>query len=1060
MTAIATGTQRPEPEAREREEGSIPSVLAIVVTHNGRSWIRDCLVSLAVQTYPLLDVLVVDDASVDSRVEPPLKRVVKRHLRNRRWGYLRTARPLGFGGAINWALSRVRTDADVLLFIHDDAALDPDSVERMMERLLADDITAVVGPKIVSWDDPQRLEEVGMAADRFGYPYKGLEEGEIDLGQHDTPGEVFYVTSTCMLVRHDVFKQMRGWDSRLRAFAEDLDLCWRARLMGLVVRLEPRARARHAIALATSQRPSPFKPQRYYIRRNRLRTVFKNASTIRLLGLVPQFILLTLAEMLGFIVLRQPGEIFNLARALGWNLVHIPQTLAERRRVQKDRRISDLKLRRLTVRQTKRLRFYIAHQRDRLEEGWGRRAEVLAARGTQAKVLGSQLKGWLGVALFFSVVALLIGFRHVWWSPQAAVGELLPYPENGTALWQAFLSPWRAVGLGQPGDAPAALALLGIFPVATFGAAGAAQKILVLALGILAFKGAYNLVSDLVDRTGRVAAGSIYMLGAVGYVGLREGALGALVFGAAAPFVLHSMVRLGGWARPPGWRPTRSLAAVALGAAISAAFVPGSLLLYLLVAVLVGGIRGLFVQGERALAGVILSVTGLLAGWALLLPWSLHWFSDGGPLDLLRSAPTSSAYAASFAEHGMASVVLGQTPEGRVLFGLALPLLGLIAVLAGRGARRRLALALWAVIVMMGWVITLMSSGSLKPLVASPTEAGVLVSACFAGLVGLSVGAFRLDLPRRGFGWVHWTTLGGFATAIFLVVAGLGPAVLSGSWAPGRGSGRENSEIVAQIRSLLAAEASAAGRYRALWVGHRWAPPVRSVMRPVGDTFVTGSRGQVMSDQFERVTSRGWSRLRAVIDSVERGDTDRAGALLGAFNVHYIVMQRGEVDEGWLDQRDLAIVRAEPDYLVLENETFLPRAGLYDTMPSFVRAIDEADPTLARSDDELGLDSLDSKSSANYEDPQAVGPGVAFLAESADPAWEGQFRDEVIDKTPSVWGNAFEVPSGEGKLEVQYPRSPTNLLLLFAVALGWIVVTGAAFSTRRGGPRLRTEVRS
>ena len=1056
MTAIATGTERPGTEARGETE--VPSVLAIVVTHDGREWIRDCLVSLAGQTYPLLDVLVVDDASTDSRVQPPLKRVVKRHLRRKRWGYLRTARPLGFGGAINWALSRIRTDADVLLFIHDDAALDKDSVERMMERLLVDDVTAVVGPKIVAWDDPLRLEEIGMAADRFGYPYKGLEEGEIDLGQHDTPGEVFYVTSTCMLVRHDVFKQLRGWDPKLKAFAEDLDLCWRARLTGLTVRLEPRARARHAIALATGQRPSPFKPSRYFIRRNRLRTVFKNASSWRLLALVPQFILLTLAEMLGFIVLRQPREIINLARALGWNFLNLPQTFAERRRVQKSRRISDLKLRRLTVRQSKRLRFYAAHQRDRLEEGWGRRAELIAARGNQARMVGGQLKGWIGVALLFSIIALLIGFRHIWWSPQAAVGEMLPYPEKATALWRAFASPWRSVGLGQPGDSPTALVLLGIFPVLTFGAAGAAQKLLVLGLGVLAFKGAYNLVSDLVDRVGRVAAGTIYMLGAVGFVGLREGALGALVFGAAAPFVLHSMVRLAGWARPPGWRPTRSLAAVALGAAVSAAFVPGSLLLYLLVAVLIGGIRGLFVHGERALAGVILSLTGLIAAWALLLPWSAHWFSEGGPLDLLRSDPTSGGYAASFANHGMTSVVLGQTPEGRVLYGLALPLLGLIAVLAGRGARRRLALTLWAVIVMMGWVITLMSSGALKPLVATPTEAGVLVSACFAGLAGLAVGAFRLDLPRRGFGWLHWTTLGGFATALFLVVAGLGPAVLSGSWAPGRGSGRENSEVVDQIRSLLAGESAEQGPFRTLWVGERWAPPFSSAMRPVGETFVTGSRGQVMSDQFERVTGSGWSRMKGVIDSVERGDTDRAGALLSAFNVHFLILQRGDVDDGWLDQRDLAIVRTETDYLVLENQRFLPRAGLYNDIPSFVEAIDKADPTLARSEDELSLGSLDAKSASNYEDPQAAGPGVAFLAETADPSWEGQFKDEKIDRIDTTWGNAFDVPGGEGKLELQYPRSTMSLLLLLGVGLGWIVVLGASFSNRRGGPRARTEV--
>ena len=156
--------------AETAADPATPSVLAIVVTHNGRDWIRDCLVGLNTQTYPLLDVLVVDDASTDARVQPTLKRIAKRHLKRRRWGYLRTPRALGSGGAINWALSRVRTDADLLLFIHDDAALDPTSVERMVARMYQDESTSIVGPKIVDWDDPDRLEEVGMAVDRFGYP--------------------------------------------------------------------------------------------------------------------------------------------------------------------------------------------------------------------------------------------------------------------------------------------------------------------------------------------------------------------------------------------------------------------------------------------------------------------------------------------------------------------------------------------------------------------------------------------------------------------------------------------------------------------------------------------------------------------------------------------------------------------------------------------------------------------------------------------------------------------------------------------------------------------------
>ena len=434
MTQTRTASARP---ATEIPPGS-PSVLAVVVTHNGREWLRETLIGLANQSYPLLDVLVVDDASADHRRPPALKRLAKRHLRRRRWGFLRTPRPLGFGAAANWALSRVRTDADLLLFVHDDAELEPQSVERMVGRLEAEPETAIVGPKIVNWDDPEILEEVGMAADRFGYPYKGLDEGEIDSGQHDRASEVFYVTSTCMLVRHAVFRQLRGWDARMKAFSEDLDLCWRARVAGHVVRFEPEAKARHAMGMATGRRESPFSPTRYYIRRNRLRAVTKNASSLRLLGLIPQYLLLTLAEMVGFAVLRQPGEILALGRAMLWNLVHLPQTLGERARVQRRRKVPDRKLAPLTVRESTRLRAYLQHQAQRLEEGWGRRAEVVARRGAQARDVGRLLSGPAGLLALAVLAVLALGFRHILWAPPA---KAIPPSPISNSFWAAPAAP-------------------------------------------------------------------------------------------------------------------------------------------------------------------------------------------------------------------------------------------------------------------------------------------------------------------------------------------------------------------------------------------------------------------------------------------------------------------------------------------------------------------------------------------------------------------------------------------------------------------------------------------
>lgn len=1038
------------PEDPAHRQGP-PRVLAIVVTHAGREWIREALVGLNAQTYPHMDVLVVDDASPDIRTKPTLKRVAKRHLRRVRWGYVRTPRPLGFGGAINWALSRVKTDAELLLFIHDDAAPDPDVLEKLVARMMADELSAIVGPKIVDRDDPRRLEEVGMAVDRLGYPYKGLEDHEIDLGQHDQSVEVFYVTTTCMLVKHNVFRELRGWDARMRAFSEDLDLCWRARVAGHSVRVEPAARVRHAIAHARGLRRTPFKPQRYFSRRNRLRAIMKNASGVRLLSVIPLFLLFAIFEMIGFVAVRQFREIPNIARALLWNLVNVPQTLAERARVQRVRTVPDRRLQRLMVRGPTRIRAYVSGQAERIEEAWGRRAELLAIRGQQLRTLGGMMKGRLGFIAVAGFIGFLIAFRHLLWGPSVSIGELLPFPDRTTALWRVFASPWRPAGLGEADAAPPALVFLGIFPVLTLGAAGAAQKLLVLTLGGAAFAGAYRLVAGLVDRPSRIAAGLTYAVGAVGYAGIREGALGALVFGAAAPFVVGSMMRLIGWMRPAGWMRGRSVMRVALGAAVSAAFVPGSLILYLLIAGALSIARVVFERGAEALRGFVSSVVGLLFGWVLLLPWSATWLSEGGAFRIVMGGNTWRFYAADFADHGALSVILGQTPDVPALFGLALPLLGAVALLVGEAQRRRAALAFWVIVVLDALLVSLIRGGVLRPFVASATEAGVISAAAFAALAGLAVGAFRLDLPRRGLGLVHAIALSALAGAAFLVVAGTGPAVLAGAWGPGRAAPEFNAVVESDLRALLAAEAEQEGQFRVLWVGDRWISPTPSVARPHRGHSITGSRGESVVDLFERTGSPAHAELESVIASVEAGDTDVGGSLLGSFNIRYVVLDREPGAYRWLAQRDLALVRSERGYVLLENLERIDRAAVYDEIPSYLQAVANRDPALITGEIPEAADTLEPSAPSRYISKSDVsGPGEVVLAESFDPRWSAQVDGLELERVDAGWANAFELPPGtQGKLVVSYPRGLRNILWLSFIALAWVVVLGGAFSKRR-----------
>jgi hypothetical protein len=494
-----------------------------------------------------------------------------------------------------------------------------------------------------------------------------------------------------------------------------------------------------------------------------------------------------------------------------------------------------------------------------------------------------------------------------------------------------------------------------------------------------------------------------------------------------------------------------------LASAVSGAFVPGSLIVYALIACVLALSRVIVSRADRPLRGLSASIVGLIVGWALLLPWSATWFEPGEPLARLVDPITGAGYAEAFGDQGVLSVVLGQTPEYPALSGIALTMLGVVSVLVSTGQRRRIAIAFWAVIVLCGWVVTAIGAGLIPPIVATPMDAAVLASVAFSGLVGLAVSAFRVDLPRRGVGLIHALTLGGTTLAGFLLVAGLGPAMLAGAWDPGAASDRIRGQPLTQVSEVLELEAELEGHFRALWVGEGWSPPLPSLARPVHRYMVTGPRGQVLSDLFENRNSVADATLSSVVASVEDGSTDRTGVLLGAFNVRFVVLERGPGVGRWLGQRDLALVRLENDYAMLENEHWLPRGAVYDETPAALTALTKNDPAATLSGEMSEAVEAEQRASSRYVAEAVSGPGVAVIAEARHSDWDATVEGEHLESVSTGWANGFDIPADlNGRLEVVFRRNLLDILWLVLVALGWIVVGGAALSHRpwRGDSRV------
>ena len=213
-----------------------PPVVAVVVAHDPGPWFEETLASLASQEYAELSVLVLDAGSrqdVAARVASVLPTAYVRRFEENR----------GFGATFNEVREMV-DGAAYYLVCHDDVALFPDTVALLVEEAFRSN-AGVVSPKVVSWDDTERLIHVGMTVDKAGSVVERVQPNEIDHGQHDAVRDVFVAPGGATMVRADLFDELGGFDPAIVAMGEDLDLCWRAQVVGARIIVAPDARIRH-----------------------------------------------------------------------------------------------------------------------------------------------------------------------------------------------------------------------------------------------------------------------------------------------------------------------------------------------------------------------------------------------------------------------------------------------------------------------------------------------------------------------------------------------------------------------------------------------------------------------------------------------------------------------------------------------------------------------------------------------------------------------------------------------------------------------------------------------
>jgi len=318
-------------------------ISVVILNFNGIQYVEECLTSVLASDYPNFEVLVVDNASMDGSYE--LLQTNFANLPNVR--ILRNERNLGFAVGNNVGYSQSK--GEIVIFLNVDTRVELSWLRELVEVFRGDSGIAVAQCKMLSMENPEKIDSLGCYLDRLGYVYSWGEWYAARPSQ--IRSEPFFAEGAAMAVRRSAVDQIlldgEPFDSDYFIYYEDSDLCWRVRLRGFKMKLASDSIVYHRRGFATEKVSNTAV---FNSARNRVSTLIKNYDFASLVWCMPLLILFELLRAIVFLR-REPLNASAKLDAIVWCCRNLGRIWRRRSLVQyRVRRVPDSQIVKLMLR--------------------------------------------------------------------------------------------------------------------------------------------------------------------------------------------------------------------------------------------------------------------------------------------------------------------------------------------------------------------------------------------------------------------------------------------------------------------------------------------------------------------------------------------------------------------------------------------------------------------------------------------------------------------------------------------------------------------------------------
>ena len=221
----------------------------ILASRQARVHLETCLPSVLAQTYPNLEIILVDNQTTDDSAA-----FTRQHFPQVK--ILTTPRPMGFAEANNLAMEQAQ--GEFLFLVNEDTEMEPDCVAECVRVMLRSERIAAAAPKMKLYYMRHFFNSMGNSLHPDGNSHDNFI-GYLDAGQFDGTDQVFTACFGAAMLRRSVVKEIGGMDPEFFVYYADTDWCFRARLCGYDVVAAPRAVIYHKFTATVNTMASTFK---------------------------------------------------------------------------------------------------------------------------------------------------------------------------------------------------------------------------------------------------------------------------------------------------------------------------------------------------------------------------------------------------------------------------------------------------------------------------------------------------------------------------------------------------------------------------------------------------------------------------------------------------------------------------------------------------------------------------------------------------------------------------------------------------------------------------------